>query len=452
MASIGDEGVAPAPARGSSWAPAALARLDGFFEISRKGSTVSREVLAGTSTFLALAYIFVVNPGILAEGGIPKSVAFFATVSASALATLAMGLWARLPFAVAPGLEMNAYVAFVVVGALGFSWQQALGLCFWSGLLMVAVTLSRLREKVIDSIPPQMKSSLAAMVGIFVGIIALRICGVLVYKGVHIEGFGRLWSTPVAVLAVAVITVLALDRMRVRAAVLVSIVVAAVFAHVVGAAASDKPISVSSHMLDGIGAFDPGAVASGGLNVVLVLFLLDFFGSAAKFIGLTHNTSVVENGRVPRLTRGLTVDGSSSAIGATLGTSTLTTYVESGVGISAGGRTGLTATTCGLLMLAVFPFASGLAYIPVIAAGGALVYVAVKLFPPPRQLRQLARVDVAALVAMTVVVFATFALDRAIAAGFGVYILAALAGRRRPNPYMVASTALLVAGILIQGF
>jgi adenine/guanine/hypoxanthine permease len=450
MPALGDEGIAPPPAPGSSWIPAATARLDRFFEISRKGSTVSREVLAGTSTFLALSYIFVVNPGILAEGGIPKSVAFFATVTASALATLAMGLWARLPFAVAPGLEMNAYVAFVVVGGLGFSWQEALGLCFWSGVLMVAVTLSRLREKVIDSIPEPMKSSLAAMVGIFVGIIALRICGVLVYEGVHLEGFGRIWAEPVAVLAVAVVTVLVLDRLRVRAAVLVSIVVAAAFAHLIGAAAADKPISVSSQMLDGVGVLDLGAIVSGGLNVVLVLFLLDFFGSAAKFIGLTYNTSVVENGRVPRLTQGLTIDGASSAAGAALGTSTLTTYVESGVGISAGGRTGLTATVCGLLMLAVFPFASALEYIPVIAAGGALVFVAIKLFPSPSQLRKLARVDVIALLAMTGVVFATFALDRAIAAGFGVYIVAAVLARRWPNPYMVGSTALLVAGILIQ--
>jgi AGZA family xanthine/uracil permease-like MFS transporter len=450
MPSLGDQGVAPTPALGSSATGALAARLDRYFEIRKKGSTLSREVLAGTSTFLALSYIFVVNPGILAEGGVPKSVAFFATVLVSALATLAMGIWARLPFAVAPGLEMNAYVAFVVVGALGFSWQEALGLCFWSGVLMVVVTLSRLREKVIESIPEAMKSSLAAMVGIFVGIIALRITGVLVYEGVSLEGLGRVWSEPVAVLAVATVTVLLLDWLRVRAAVLVSIVVAAGFAHLIGAASSDKPVTLSSEMFDGVGALDIAAIAVGGLNVVLVLFLLDFFGSAAKFIGLTYNTSIVENGRVPRLTQGLTIDGVASAAGAAVGTSTLTTYVESGVGISAGGRTGLTATVCGLLMLAAFPFGSALQYIPVIAAGGALLYVAIKLFPPPSALRRLARVDVVALVVMAGVVFATFALDRAMAAGFGVYILAALMGRRWPNPYMVGSTALLVAGILIQ--
>jgi adenine/guanine/hypoxanthine permease len=450
MPPFGESWVARAPALGSSAFPAAAARLDRYFEIRKKGSTVSREVLAGTSTFLALSYIFVVNPGILAEGGVPKSVAFFATVLVSALATLAMGLWARLPFAVAPGLEMNAYVAFVVVGTLGFSWQEALGLCFWSGILMVVVTLSRLREKVIDSIPEAMKSSLAAMVGIFVGIIALRISGVLVYEGVSLQGFGSVWAEPVAILLVATVTVLVLDRLRVRAAVLLSILVAAGFAHLIGAAESEEPITVSAEMFDGLGALDIGAIAVGGLNVVLVLFLLDFFGSAAKFIGLTYNTSVVENGRVPRLTQGLTIDGAGSAAGAAAGTSTLTSYVESGVGISAGGRTGLTATTCGLLMLAVFPFASALRYLPVIAAGGALLYVAIKLFPAPSELRRLARVDVLALVVMAGVVVATFALDRAIAAGFGVYIVAALLDRRWPNPYMVGSAALLVAGILIQ--
>lgn len=450
MPSPTDSWASRAPAPGSSALAAAAARLDRYFEIGKRRSTVSREVLAGTSTFLALSYIFVVNPGILAHGGVPKSIAFFATVAASALATLAMGLWARLPFAVAPGLEMNAYVAFVVVGALGFSWQEALGLCFWSGVVMVLVTVSRLREKVIDSVPAAMKSSLAAMVGVFVGIIALRISGVLVYHGLQLHGLGHVWSAPAAVLAVAIATVLAFDRLRVRAAVLLSIVVAAAFAHLIGAAGSEAPIAISSHMFDGVGALDVGAIAAGGLNVVLVLFLLDFFGSAAKFIGLTYNTSVVENGRVPRLTEGLTIDGAGSAAGAALGTSTLTTYVESGVGISAGGRTGLTATVCGLLMLAVFPFVSALKYVPVVAASGALVFVAIKLFPPPSHLRRLARVDHIALLVMTGVVIATFALDRAIAAGFGVYIVAALLRRSWPNPYMVGSTALLVAGILIQ--
>src|SRR5207253_11421011 len=160
----------------------------------------------------------------------------------------------------------------------------------------------------------------------------------------------------------------------------------------------------------------------------------------------TYNTSVIEDGRVPRLTEGLTIDGAGSAAGAALGTSTLTTYVESGVGISAGGRTALTATVCGLLMLAVFPFVTALKYTPVVAAGGALVFVAIKLFPPPSHLRRLSGVDRVALLVMAGVVFATFALDRAIAAGFGVYIVAALLGRRWPNPSMVGSTALLVAG------
>src|SRR3989338_239927 len=161
-----------------------LQKLDNFFGITRLGSNFRIELLAGLSTFLSLSYIFVVNPTILSAAGISTSAIFFATVVGSVVTTLLMGLWARLPFAVAPGLEMNAYVAYVVVGVLGFTWQGALGAVFWSGILTVILSFPPLRVGIIKAIPLSLKSGLASAVGEFLLLLALKVSGILVYEGV----------------------------------------------------------------------------------------------------------------------------------------------------------------------------------------------------------------------------------------------------------------------------
>lgn len=164
--------------------------LDRYFRITEKGSSLGTEVLAGCSTFLALSYIFVVNPAILAHAGMDRSVVLFATIVASGAATIAMGLWARLPFVLAPGMEMNAYVAFYVVSTLGFTWQEALGAVFWAGVICVVLSIARIREEIINAIPDRMKSSLALSVGAFLGLVALKVAGLLVYDGVTLSGLG----------------------------------------------------------------------------------------------------------------------------------------------------------------------------------------------------------------------------------------------------------------------
>jgi AGZA family xanthine/uracil permease-like MFS transporter len=168
--------------------------LSSSFNIKELGSSIKIEVFAGISTFLALSYIFVVNPAILADAGINKSAAFLATMVGSVIATLAMGLWANKPFAVAPGLEMNAYVAYVVVGVLGFSWQGALGAVFWSGVLTVIFSLTNIRVKILKSIPELLKIGLGASVGVFLLLIALKVAGLLVYDGIKLVGLGSIVS------------------------------------------------------------------------------------------------------------------------------------------------------------------------------------------------------------------------------------------------------------------
>ncbi len=429
-------------------------KLDNFFGISRSGSNMRTEILAGISTFLALSYIFVVNPAILSAAGMDKSAVFFATIVGSVITTLAMALWANKPFAVAPGLEMNAYVAYVVVAVLGFSWQGAMGAVFWSGILTVALSFTSLRVKVINSIPDKLKSGLAASVGVFLVLVALKVSGVLVYNGVQIKSLGLLASSQAYVFYCGLILVSVLKYFKIRGAVLLSIIGASVVAHSLGLSQSIEVIKFNKEMFSGLLAFDFWVIASPkAWSVVIILFILDFYGSIAKFIGLTRNTSIVdEQGNLPKIKEALIVDGAGTVLGAALGTSNLITFVESAVGIGEGGRTGLVALVCATLMC-VFLFLTPLInLVPVIATTGALFFVGLSLLPLRQILSSFGWIDVVATLAMGIVTITTFGLDKAMFAGFASYVfLQLLSGQgRKVSPYLLGSTLLLFLSIVLS--
>ena len=448
-----NSGCRQAPVQTEAGLSRIVAVLDRYFGITAKGSSPQIEILAGVSTFLSLSYIFVVNPAILAQAGMNKSAVLFATIITSGIATLLMGFWARLPFVLAPGMEMNAYVAFFVVGAMGFSWQQALGAVFWSGALFVLLTALRVRQNIIEAIPDSMKSGLSLSVGVFLALVAFKIAGLLRYEGVHVRGFGDLLTRDSLVLVVGLSMILVLDGLRVRGAVLIAIVVTSFLCHFLGIGAGEKAAEVSAAMFSGIGKLQPLAIFLDRrmLSVILVLFLIDFYGSVAKLIGLTMRTNIMDSGKLPRMKEALLIDSIGTTAGAVLGTSSITVYVESAIGIGAGGRTGLTAVACGLLMLSCFGVAPFLHQVPLVATTGALVFVAVKLCPSFRDLKSLGWVDLAAMGIMQILVVSTFALDRAMLAGFAAYTVSAVFMRKRLNPYMIGSMVLLALGVGLQG-
>jgi AGZA family xanthine/uracil permease-like MFS transporter len=423
--------------------------LDRYFEVTAKGSTIRTELLAGVSTFLVLSYIFIVNPAILGDAGIDRSAVLFATILVSGISTIAMGLWARLPFVLAPGMEMNAYITYFAVGVVGLTWREALGAVFWSGVLFISLSALQVRQKIIEAIPPPMAASLSLCVGLFIALIACRIAGILTFQGVHISGLGLVMGSGALVLYVGVVTALFLDHFKVKAAVLLSIIVSATLCRAIGLTQSAPSVPLSRHPFAALGALDFGVIGRpSALSIILVLFLVDFYGSIAKLLGLTTNTSIQENGRVPRLRRALLVDSLATTSASIAGTSNITVYVESGVGIAAGGRTGLTALVCGVLMLSVFGIAPLLYLVPLVATTGALVFIAIKLIPNTTTFRGFSLIDVLALILMQCCVLATLALDRAILAGLVVYALAAiLVTRKRPNVYALASIALLMLGV-----
>lgn len=428
-----------------------LNRINTFFGIKERGSNFKTEILAGLSTFLSLSYIFVVNPAILSVMGLSTSAIFFATVIGSVVATLFMGLWARLPFAVAPGLEMNAYVAYVVVGLLGFSWQGALGAVFWSGVLTVLLSYTSLRVNIIKAIPDKLKSGLAASVGIFLILIALKVSGIIAYEGIQIKGFGLLGSKEAIVFYVGLFLVIVLKYFKVRGSVLLSIVGASILAHLINVGQVVEPISLSKDMFSGLLAFDWQIIFNPKIwSVVLVLFILDFYGSIAKFIGLTRNTSIIDqDGNVPRLKEGLIVDGAGTVIGAVTGTSNLITYVESAVGIGEGGRTGLVAVVVAILMSLFLLLVPLINLIPVVATTGALFFVGLMLFPNKKEFKTYSWAEILSVVIMILVTIWTFGLDKAMFAGFSSFIIAFLVqGKwKNVNIYLIVSTILLLLSI-----
>ncbi|MEV7244715.1 NCS2 family permease [Streptomyces sp. NPDC093248] len=425
--------------------------LDRYFSLSARGSTWRREIVAGASTFLALSYIVVVNPAVLGQAGIPRAAAFFATAAVGGLATMAMGLWARLPFAVAPGMEMNAMIAFSVVGALAYTWPEALGMVFWSGVAMLAVSLLRLREAVIDAIPRRMRTALAAAVGTFIGLVGLQIAHLVVTSDGRLSGLGDWTGSPAVALYVGLAVALGLDALGARAAaVLGGIAAAALYCAFAGVTTGSGPDG-----LHGGGAallrFDLTVIADPkAWSVILVLFALDFFGSIAKVVGLSAGTPLQDGtGQVPGMRQALLVDAGATVAGSAAGSTSFVAFVESAVGIRAGARTGVAAVVTGLLLFSCLFLGPLLAHVPVEATTGALVFVAVKMLTALRPVGT-DRLGLAVTAAAVVTTVATLAIDQAMAAAFVVSTGASVLRGRRPHPALWVTTLVLTASVLLQ--
>jgi adenine/guanine/hypoxanthine permease len=436
--------------------------LSSFFQFDRYKTTFNTEVVAGISIYLSLAYIFIVNPAILSKSGLNPSAVLFATVVVSALSTIAMGLWARLPFAVAPGLEMNGFFAFVVVGTLHMSWQQALGTVFFSGVLCLIFTTLRVRHNIISSIPLGLKKAIGASVGVFVATIGLFLSHILTFTGGRIDFTGLsfgVFNTHLAYvlyIGLFLAVVLGLPQFRFRGGMLISILIGAFCCYLWGIKA-DTPPQLSSDMFQAVGALDLSVIFQPNLwSPIMVFFVVDFLGGIGKFIGLTANTNIQdEHGNVPNLQRGLYVDGAGTIAGSLMGTSSLIAFVESAVGIEAGGRTGLTAVVCGFLMAGSLAFAPLLQWVPAEAAAGVLVYVGYLLLPKQpvaAGLPATAVFDISVAAVMGVLSLVTFSLDKAMALGFWAYFIKGLVtgGKKEEQAWLGGIATVLTFTILWQ--
>ena len=352
--------------------------LESTFKLSEHGTTVRTEVLAGVTTFLTMAYIMFVNPSILAAAGMDQGAVFVATCLAAAIGTLIMGLYANYPIALAPGMGLNAYFTYGVVLGMGHSWQVALGAVFISGVLFIILTLLPVREWVVNSIPRSLKIAISAGIGLFLAIIGMKSAGLVVDHPATLVGLGDMKSPTVLLACAGFLAMVVLDRLRIPGAIIISILGVTLVGVVLGFSPAGGIVSMPPSLaptlfqLDIVGALEIGLIA-----VIFAFFFVDLFDTAGTLVGVAHRAGLLdEQGRLPRLKNALMADSVATVVGAGLGTSTTTSYIESAAGIRVGGRTGLTAcVVAGLFLLGLF-FAPLAGTIPPYATAPALVYVA----------------------------------------------------------------------------
>ncbi|WP_119678470.1 NCS2 family permease [Indioceanicola profundi] len=426
--------------------------LESYFKLREHGTNVRTEVLAGLTTFLTMAYIIFVNPQILATTGMDAGAVFVATCVAAAVGTGIMALVANYPIALAPGMGLNAYFAFTVVGQMGYSWQVALGAVFLSGVVFLALTVLPVREWVINAIPHSLKMAISAGIGLFLGIIALQNAGIVVDHPVTLVTLGDL-ANPAAMLAgFGFVLLVALVAWRVTGAVIIAILVTAVIGMMLGVSPfGGRIFSLPPSPAPTLLAMDIGGALQAGLVTIVFTFLfIDLFDTAGTLIGVSHRAGLLTpEGKLPRLKRALLADSSATMVGAALGTSTVTSYIESAAGTNVGGRTGLTALTVAVLFLACLFLAPLAGDIPAYATAPALLYVACLMA------RGLTEVDwdditeyVPAVVA-AVTMPLTYSIANGIAFGFIAYAaIKLLSGRFRE----VGPAVLVLAGLFIVKF
>ncbi|EKM94650.1 NCS2 family permease [Stutzerimonas degradans] len=429
--------------------------LEKLFQLKAHGTNVRTEILAGVTTFLTMAYILFVNPSILSETGMDKGAIFVATCLAAAIGSAVMGLIANYPIALAPGMGLNAFFTYTVVLGMGHTWQVALGAVFVSACLFFLLSIFRIREWIINSIPLELRSAIAAGIGLFLALIALQSAGIVVDNPATLVGMGDL-GKPQALLAIlGFFLIIGLEARGVTGAVLISILVVTVISILLGVSEFAGVVSMPPSLaptflqLDIMGALDVGLV-----SVIFAFLFVDLFDNSGTLIAVAKKAGLMrKDGYLPKMGRALIADSTAALGGSLLGTSTTTSYIESAAGVSAGGRTGLTAIVVAVLFLLALFFAPLAGSVPAFATAPALLFVAVLMASG------LAEIDwhdltVAAPVLITALAMPlTYSIATGIAFGFIAWVAAKfLAGRARElSVAMWVLSALFVVKLAFPG-
>lgn len=397
--------------------------LDRFFKLSEHRTSVKTELLAGLTTFVTMAYIIFVNPNIMAAAGIDHGAAFVATCVGAALGCMLMGLYANWPVGLAPGMGLNAFFTYTVVGEMGYSWEIALGAVFLSGILFMIMSLSRLREWLLNSIPMSLRFAMGAGVGLFLGLIGLKTAGIVVDNPATLLTMGSFGEPNALLAAICFLMIAVLSHRNVFGAILVSMLVVTGIGLAMGLVEYNGLVSMPPSLAPTFLAMDvAGAFNVAMISVILAFLFVNMFDTAGTLMGVAHRANLVDdNGQIQNLSRALKADSTSSVAGAFVGCPPVTSYVESAAGVAAGGRTGLTAITVGVLFLAAMFFAPLAGMIPAYATAGALIYVAMLMMSGMAHIDWKDHTDTIPAIVTVVMMPLTFSIANGIALGFLTY-------------------------------
>ncbi|MBU5678003.1 NCS2 family permease [Alkaliphilus sp. MSJ-5] len=376
---------------------ASTSALDRYFRLSENKTDVKTEIIAGITTFITMAYILFVNPDVLSKAGMDYNAVFLATCLSAALGTLIMGLYANIPFAQAPGMGLNAFFTYGVVMSLGYTWQQGLAAIFISGILFIVLTVTGARESIIDAIPASLKHAISGGIGLFIALLGFTNSGIIVADPNTFLAFSRFNSAPVILAVIGLVITGVLMVKNVKGAILIGIVTTTLIGIPMGVTNTtintsfNFDLSPTFMQMDFRGLLKIGEASFVGAlasvaTVVISFSLVDMFDTIGTLIGTATKAGMLdENGKLPSMNKALLADAVATSAGAILGTSTVTTFVESAAGVAEGGKTGLTAVTSGLLFLfSVFlaPFAL---MVPAQATAPALIIVGVLMMGAVKQ-------------------------------------------------------------------
>ena len=423
------------------------AMLERYFGLAQSGSDVRTEVTAGVTTFLTMAYIAFVNPQILSDAGMPFEAVFVATCVAAAFSTLVMGLYANYPIALAPGMGLNAFFAYGVVLGLGYSWEVALGAVFIAGLLFLALSVMPIRRR-IEAVPQALKLAIPAGIGLFLGIIALRNAGVIQASEATLVTTGDLVAPAPVLALLGFCAIVALAARGVPGASLLGMLGVAVVGLAFGVSEWQGVASLPPSPAPTLLALDiAGALQVGTIAIILTFLIVDLFDTTGTLIGVAHQANLLdERGQLPRIERALVADSTGTVGGALLGTSPVTSYIESAAGVSAGGRSGLTAVVVAGLFLACLFLAPLAGSIPGYATAPAILYVACLMARPLVDIAWDDVTESAAAVVTAIAIPLTFSIADGIGLGFLTYVvIKVMAGRARDCPPALVAVALVFA-------
>jgi adenine/guanine/hypoxanthine permease len=420
--------------------------LEQIFKLGENKTTVRTEIVAGFTTFLTMAYIIFVNPDILSKAGMPHGAVFVATCLAAAAGTALMAFLANYPIALAPGMGLNAYFAFTVVIGMKYPWQVALGCVFLSGILFFILSVLPVREWIVNAIPRSLKMAIGAGIGLFLGIIALQSAKIVVANPATMIGPGQLTSWPVILAALGFVLIVALEHRKVMGGVIIGVLTVTAASILLGQSKFTGVMAMPPSIAPVFLQMDiPGALQVGLVTVVFAFLFVDLFDNTGTLIGLAQRGGFMRpDGTVPRLRSALMSDSAAAMVGAALGTSTTTSYIESASGINAGGRTGLTALTVAVLFVLALFFAPLAGSVPSWATAPALLYVACLMMRGLTEIEWNDITEAAPAVVTALAMPFTFSIADGIAFGFITYVaVKLLAGRAKDIHPAVAILAVL---------
>ncbi len=407
--------------------------LEKIFKLQDNNTTVAKEFLAGFTTFVTMAYIIFVNPQMMAASGMDLGASFVGTCIAASIACFAMGFYSNWPVGLAPGMGLNAFFTYTVVGEMGYSWDIALGAVFLAGILFVIISITPLRQWMLNSIPMNLRIAMGAGVGLFVGFIGLKTGGIIIQNDATFLSLGNLKNIETLLAAIGFLLILVLAIRKITGAIITGVLAVTIIGSLLGLIEFNGIVSPPPDLspifmkLDILGALDLAMI-----SIIISFLFVNLFDTAGTLLGVASRANLIEDsGKIKYLDKALKADSTASVAGSFLGCSPVTSYVESSAGVEAGGRTGLTAITVGVFFLVAIFFSPLASMVPSYATAGALIYVAILMLSGMEKLDWSDNTELLPALIMIIMIPLTFSIANGIAIGFVSFVILKFAAGKK---------------------